>query len=104
MRFTTKIMTAGAALVLATAPVAPRAQAVTLPAAAVATLRAAPSTATMLSVRTVQDAKIEVDINDNKGGAWYTNPVWIAIGIIALVLIVLLVAMAGRGRDTTVVK
>ena len=104
MRFTMKIMTAGAALLLATAPVAPRAQAVTPAAAAVASLHAAPSMATTLLVGAVQDAKIEVDINDNKGGAWYTNPVWIAIGIIALVLIVLLVVMAGRGRDTTVVK
>jgi len=34
----------------------------------------------------------------------YTQPVWIAIGIIALVLIIVLITMAGRGRDTTVVK
>ncbi|HMG19097.1 MAG TPA: hypothetical protein VK573_10255 [Gemmatimonadales bacterium] len=98
MRFTTKIMTAGAALVLATAPVAPRAQATPLP-ITVSALSAATSV-----VAAVQDAKIDVNINENKGGAWYTNPVWIAIGIIALVLLIALIAMAGRGRDTTVVK
>lgn len=98
MRFTTKILTAGAALVLATAPVAPRAQAAPLP------ITASAETATTMSVvAAVQDAKLEVTINDNKGGAWYTNPVWIAIGVIALVLIIALIAMAGR-RETTVVK
>lgn len=54
------------------------------------------------AVALVQEAQIKVETND--GGAWYTQPVWIAIGIIALVLIVVLITMAGRGRDTTVVK
>ena len=103
MRFTTRIMTAGAALVFATAPIAPRAHAAPVSTtAAVAALYAVP-TATTLAVSAVQDAKLEVNINDNKGGAWYTNPVWIAIGIIALVLIIALIAMAGR-RETTVVR
>lgn len=100
MRFTTKILTAGAALLLATAPVASRAQALSVP----ASVAAIHSTAPVLVAGTVQEAKIEVDVDDNRGGAWYTNPVWIAIGIIALVLIIALIAMAGRGRDTTVVK
>jgi len=105
MRFTTKILTAGAALVLATAPVAPSAQAAPLPTtAAIASLHAAPITTAAVVVSAVQDAKIDVNINENKGGAWYTNPVWIAIGVIALVLIIALIAMASRGRDTTVVK
>lgn len=54
------------------------------------------------AVALVQDVKVELQTNDR--GAWYTQPVWIAIGIVALVLIILLVTMAGRGRDTTVVK
>ena len=103
MRFTTKILTAGAALLLATAPVAPRAQAVSVPSVNVASVRTAIAIPAVVA-STVQDAKIEVVINDNKGGAWYTNPVWIAIGIIALVLVIALIAMASRGRDTTVVK
>jgi hypothetical protein len=103
MRFTAKILTAGAALILATAPVAPRAQAVSVPSVRVVSVRTAIAIPVVV-VSTVQDAKIEVDINDNKGGAWYTNPVWIAIGIIALVLVIALIAMASRGRDTTVVK
>jgi hypothetical protein len=102
MRFTTKILTAGAALLLATAPVVPRAQAVSVP-ASVAAVRTAVAMPVVVS-STLQDAKIEVNVNDKKGGAWYTNPVWIAIGIIALVLIIALLMMAGRGRDTTVVK
>ena len=51
----------------------------------------------------VQDAKIEIKTTDSHG-AWYTQPVWIAIGIIALVLIIALIAMAGRRDSTTVVK
>jgi hypothetical protein len=51
----------------------------------------------------VQDAKIEIKTTESHG-AWYTQPVWIAIGIIALVLILALIAMAGRRGDTTVVK
>lgn len=102
MPFTTKILTAGAALMLATAPVAPRAQAASVPAVSAAAVRTVALPVVVTS--TVQDAKIEVDVNDNRGSAWYTNPVWIAIGIIALVLIIALIAMAGRGRDTTVVK
>ena len=56
------------------------------------------------AITTTQDAKIDISVNDHKAGAWYTSPVWIAIGIIALVLIIALIAMAGRGRDTTVIK
>jgi hypothetical protein len=51
----------------------------------------------------VQDAKIEIKTTESHG-AWYTQPVWIAIGIIALVLILALIAMAGRRGNTTVVK
>lgn len=51
----------------------------------------------------VQDAKIEIKTTDSHG-TWYTQPVWIAIGIIALVLIIALIAMAGRRDNTTVVK
>lgn len=52
----------------------------------------------------MQAAKIEVKTSDGHG-AWYTQPVWIAIGIIALILIIVLISLAGRGRsNTTVVK
>jgi cell division protein FtsW (lipid II flippase) len=51
-----------------------------------------------------QQAKIEVKTTDSSG-AWYTQPVWIAIGVIALILIIVLISLAGRGRsNTTVVK
>lgn len=48
---------------------------------------------------------IEIDINRNRGGgAWWTNPMWIAIGVIGLVLLVVIVAMIARGGGTTVIK
>jgi hypothetical protein len=57
------------------------------------------------SVATAQqpDAQIDIDV-DRGGGAWYTSPMWIAIGVIALVVIILLVAMAARGGGTTVIR
>jgi hypothetical protein len=49
--------------------------------------------------------KVDVDINTHGGsGAWWTNPIWIAIGVIALVLLIVIVAMAARGSGTTVIK
>jgi hypothetical protein len=47
---------------------------------------------------------IEVDITTDRGGAWYTSPVWIAIGVLAVIVVLLLVIMAGRGGGTTVVR
>jgi hypothetical protein len=49
--------------------------------------------------------KVSVDINTHSGGgAWWTSPVWIAIGVIALVLLIVIIAMAARGSGTTVIK
>jgi amino acid transporter len=50
--------------------------------------------------------KLDVDINVNHGGSgrWYANPVWIAIGALALIVLVALIVMAGRGGGTTVIK
>ncbi len=52
---------------------------------------------------TAQEAKIEVTTRDSHG-AWYTQPVWIGIGIIAVVLIIVLISLAGRRDRTTIVK
>lgn len=43
-----------------------------------------------------QDAKLDVDIDTNKGGGWYTNPIVWVIG--AAVFILLLVALLRGGR------
>jgi len=107
MRFATKIMTIGAALVLATAltaPATPSQSAGAVPTVTAVSLTpggAAHAVAAVLH----QDAKLEVDIKtDDGGGAWYTQPMWIAIGVIALVVIILLAVVAGRRDSTTVVK
>jgi hypothetical protein len=48
---------------------------------------------------------IQVDVQTDRGaGAWYTSPVWIAIGVLAVIVILLLIIMAGRGGGTTVVR
>jgi hypothetical protein len=46
---------------------------------------------------------VNIDVNEG-GGAWWANPVWIAIGGIALVLLIVIIAMAARGGGTTVIK
>lgn len=51
----------------------------------------------------VPTGELNVDI-DTDDGAWYANPVWIAIGVIALVVLIAIVAMAARGGGTTVIK
>jgi hypothetical protein len=50
--------------------------------------------------------RLDVNINTNSGGggAWWTNPIWIAIGVIALVLLIVIIVMAARGSGTTVIK
>lgn len=47
--------------------------------------------------------RIDVNINDNDG-VWYTNPVWLALGAIALIVLVLLIVSASRTGGTTIVK
>jgi hypothetical protein len=63
------------------------------------------------SVSYAQDqtgAKLDVSINVNKGGGgggkWYANPLWIAIGGLALLVLIVLIVMAARSGGTTVVK
>lgn len=43
-----------------------------------------------------QNVEIRTDHHDE----WYARPVWTAIGVIALVLILVLIARADRGRRT----
>jgi hypothetical protein len=45
-----------------------------------------------------------VDIDVNSADAWWTNPLWIGIGVVALVLLVVIIALAVRGDGTTVIK
>ncbi len=51
--------------------------------------------------------KLDVNINTHSsggGGIWWQSPVWIAIGVIALILLVVIIAMISRGGGTTIVK
>ena len=46
---------------------------------------------------------VNIDINEG-GGDWWANPIWIGIGVVAVLLILVLVVMAARGGGTTVIK
>lgn len=50
-----------------------------------------------------QPPQINVEV-DRDGRAWYASPVWIAIGVLALVVLVMVIVGASRGGGTTVVK
>ena len=104
MRLTTKLLAAAAAVVFASATAAPQASATSTHASVPAVnVLAIPAPIVSVVRAATQDAKIEVKTTETHSGAWYTQPVWIAIGVIALVLIIVLIISAGR-RDTTVIK
>jgi hypothetical protein len=56
----------------------------------------------------VPDKKIEITLGDRSGSAaWYRNPVWVAIGVIAIVLLLLIIVLAlrsGGGGGTTIIR
>jgi len=81
----------------------PRLQASALTAAAAPTI-SAPSAAFALQV---PDKKIEVTVGERSGGGvWYRSPVWIAIGILAFIVLVLLIVLLSRsgGGGTTIIR
>lgn len=52
-----------------------------------------------------QPGQYEVDIDvDSGGAAWWANPLWIGIGVVGLVLLIVIIALATRGGGTTVIK
>ena len=53
----------------------------------------------------LQDPAIRVDVQTTEGhSAWYTNPVWLAIGGLALLLIIVAIFASRRKSSTTVVR
>ena len=47
--------------------------------------------------------QIDIDVDTGGGGAWWTNPVWIGIGLVAFIALIAIIMAASRG-GTTVVK
>src|SRR5215510_2630994 len=65
----------------------------------------AAASTTVFALQQTPDKQIDININTHRGGGrWYTNPMWIAIGAIAVVVLLLLVILAARGGGTTIVK
>jgi hypothetical protein len=54
----------------------------------------------------VPDKKIEVTVGERGSGAWYRSPVWIAIGVLAFIVLVLLIVLLSRsgGGGTTIIR
>ncbi len=47
---------------------------------------------------------IDIEVHKGGGRGWYANPMWIAIGVLGLLIVVILIVMAAKGGGTTVVK
>ena len=69
------------------------------------TLSAAAATPVAFALQ-IPDKKIEVTVGDHGGGVWYRSPVWIAIGVLAFIVLILLVVLLSRsgGGGTTIVR
>jgi len=54
----------------------------------------------------IPDKKIEVTVGDHGGGVWYRSPVWIAIGVLAFIVLILLIVLLSRsgGGGTTIIR
>ena len=53
----------------------------------------------------LQAADKQIDINISTGGEqWYLSPVWLAVGGLALIVLIMFIVMAVRGGGTTIVK
>lgn len=48
--------------------------------------------------------KVDVDVDDHGGGAWYLNPTWVVIGILAVGVLVAIIVAASRGGGTTIIR
>jgi hypothetical protein len=61
---------------------------------------------TVTATAVAQQPSLDVDVDINKGDnrAWYASPVWVAIGGLAVMLMIVLLILAFRGGGTTVVK
>jgi|SRR5436190_8750837 len=82
---------------------APRVDASALTASSAATI----STPSAVFAVQVPDKKIEVTVGEQRsGGVWYRSPVWIAIGVLALIVLVMLIVLLTRsgGGGTTIVR
>ncbi len=68
---------------------------------------AAPSLQNAAHVYALQipDKKVTITIGDKDATAhWYRNPVWIAIGVLAVLVVILLIILAARGGGTTIIR
>ena len=54
---------------------------------------------------TPKDVNVDINVNRGSGGRWYASPVWIAIGGLAVLIVLVLLVMAMRGGGgTTIVR
>lgn len=51
------------------------------------------------------DVKVDINLGSDGATVWYTDPMWIVLGVAAVIVVVALIAMASRGGGgTTVIR
>lgn len=60
------------------------------------------TTGTALAAPLLQDpAPVKVEVHTSETHTvWYTDPMWLAIGAVVVLLVIVLAVMASRNRDT----
>lgn len=108
MRFTRILSLATAALLVsATAPSAAPSNTADVVTSVTALTAPAPLALTAVQQQTPPKAEVKVDLDTDDDRVWFTDPVWLAVGAIALLVVIVLAVMAARGGDrggTTVVR
>lgn len=101
----TKILTVAAAALVVSATTS-QAATYDVEVAPAVTAVVAPMTLAVVQDPPPVKADIKVDLDDDANTVWYTDPVWLAVGAIALLIVIVLAVMAARGGSdrTTVVR
>ena len=51
-----------------------------------------------------QPPSADINVNLQSDRAWYLSPLWIAVGVVGLLVVIALIVSAGRGGGTTIVR
>ena len=64
------------------------------------------ATSVVMPAQDAQPPQIDVNITQTDRVVWYASPIWIAVGVLAIVVVALIIGMAARGGGggSTIVK
>ncbi|HJU72791.1 MAG TPA: hypothetical protein VJ717_03525 [Gemmatimonadaceae bacterium] len=107
MRFTRILGLATAALLVSATATSAAPNTSSVPSVSAMTIAPAPFAMTVVQQTAQPQTEVKVDLDTNDDRVWFTDPVWLAVGAIALLVVIVLAVMASRGGSnggTTVVR